>query len=87
MLWDMDGIECPAIRGDSEMLDASLSVFAFALELDHPACQESALHGLGHLALHNGEKTTPIIRDYLRFRKPDEVLRDYAKNAISGYVQ
>lgn len=86
MLWDMDGIECPAINGDTEMLDSSLDVLGFALNLDHLACQESALHGLGHLAHSYREITTPIIRDYLRRAKPNDELRQYAKNAIVAYV-
>ncbi len=86
MLCDMDGIECPAINGDAEMLDASIEVLSFALTIDSWACQESALHGLGHLAMSFSQETTPIIREYhLRKGIPYE-LRQYANSAQSGDV-
>ncbi len=86
MLWDMDGIECPAVNGEEEMLEASLDVLAFALRLDHAACQESALHGLGHLSHSDRTKTTPIIRDFIRRTDPRGALKTYAENAIVGCV-
>ena len=86
MLWDMDGIECPAINGDADMLDASIDVLSFALKLDNWACQESALHGVGHLAMSSPQKTTPLIRNYLRRKDIPAELRHYANTAQSGCV-
>ena len=87
MLWDLILIEGPAINGDADLLYASLDVLKYALNLSHTACQESALHGLGHLADSYRDKTTPIIRDYLRHGNSDAELRQHAENAIAGRVQ
>lgn len=86
MLWDMGGIECPAIAGDAEALDMALDVLAFALTLENWACQESALHGLGHFAMDCRDGTTPVIEGYLNRRDIPTELRDYARAAISGCV-
>lgn len=86
MLWDMDGIECWAFRGDRDMLEASLDVLQFALNLNSPACQESALHGLGHLAFEYKADVVPIIDRYLRDQKPVDALREYALLARTGRV-
>ncbi len=86
MLWDMDGIECPAINGDPGMLEASLDVLQFALNLDSPACQESALHGLGHLVSRHKREIRPIIDHYLQTKRPVAALRDYAGDARAGCI-
>jgi hypothetical protein len=88
MLWDMDGIECRAINGDDEMLDLSLEVLAHALVLDHPACQESALHGLGHLLSTDPDRVRPLIQHgYLQTRVVEPELRAYAQTALDGWVE
>lgn len=38
-------------KGDCEYFELSLEVLEFALHLKNPACKESALHGLGHMAV------------------------------------
>ena len=86
MLWDMDGIECPAINGDTMMLAASLDVLSFALQLDSWACQESALHGLGHLAMKFSIQTTPLIESYLTQCDLPTELKSYAENSRLGCV-
>lgn len=86
MLWDMDGIECPAMSGDRPMVAASLNTLQFALTLSNPACQESALHELGHLAFRYRLDAEPVIRDYLSSRRPEEPLKSYAERAANGYV-
>lgn len=86
MLWDMDGVECPAINGDVDMLDASLDVLSFALDTNNWACQESALHGLGHLAMSHGKQTAPVIQTCLRRRPLPAELRAYAERALRGCV-
>lgn len=85
MLWDL-GVECPALNGDLEMLDASLDVLSFALALPSVACQESALHGLGHLAYKHSERTMPIVEEYLKRDDLPVELRNYAQAARVGYV-
>ena len=86
MLWDMDGIECPAINGDTELLAASVDVLTHALGLDNLACNESALHGLGHLATMFAAKTSPPINAFLRRKNLPVELRDYALNAKAGSI-
>lgn len=86
MLWDMDGIECPAINGDKELLDASIDVLSFALRLESWACQESALHGLGHLAMKFPNRTTSVIESYLRRDDHPPELKMYAQSALAGCV-
>lgn len=86
MLWDMDSIECPAYNDDPEMWQPSLDVLTFALHLDNPACQKSALHGLGHLVHINEQAIQPIIRKYLQTNPPPPQ-REYAESALEGSVQ
>ena len=87
MLWDMDGIECPAINGDAEMLEASLDILGFVLRIDHWACQESALHGLGHLVHSHESKTVAVIDEFIRKTKPVNALKTYAEAAMMGCIQ
>ncbi len=85
MLWDMDGIDW-AINADAQMLEASLDVLTFALELDNWACNESALHGLGHLATDFRAQSSPPITAFLRRKDIPPELREYAKAAKAGSV-
>lgn len=85
MLWDM-GLEVHALNGDLEMLEQSLDVLSFALSLPSVACQESALHGLGHLAFKHRARTAPIVDQYLRRNDLLLELRHYAQAARVGYV-
>jgi hypothetical protein len=85
MLWDLS-VEGPALNGDMEMLDASLDMLKFALALPSTACQESALHGLGHLAYRHKDHTVPIVEEYLKRDDLSTELRDYAQAARVGYV-
>jgi hypothetical protein len=84
MLWEVGVIS--AINGDMHMLDASLDVLKFALALPSDACQESALHGLGHLAYEHKDHTVPIVEEYLERDDLPTELRDYAQAARVGYV-
>jgi len=86
MLWDMDGLECPALNGDSELLNASFDVLSNALRLESLACNESALHGLGHLATNHRGLTSPPIDEFLRRKNLPSEIREYAKTAKAGYV-
>ena len=86
MLWDMDGIECPAINGDTGLLAASIDVLTNALRLDNLACNESALHGLGHLASSHRALTSKPINEFLRRKNLPPEIRDYAKTAQTGRV-
>lgn len=55
------------------------------LELSNPACVESGLHGLGHLAASHADIAVPIIDAYLKKGAPKELL-EYAKMARTGMI-
>ncbi|MBP5977315.1 leucine-rich repeat domain-containing protein [Brasilonema sp. CT11] len=71
-----------------EMDEEFIDVMQRTLLLDSTACQESALHGLGHWQMDYPEKITAIIDDFLA-RNPQirPELKEYALNARVGYVQ
>jgi hypothetical protein len=64
-----------------------LDVMEAALKLDAEACQESALHGLGHWQAAYPQRVTSIIAAFLQ-RSPHlrEPLKRYAESARSGCV-
>ena len=68
--------------------DACLAVMRGALALPNLACQESALHGLGHWARAYPEFTAATIDAYLAANSKlrPELLR-YANSARAGCVQ
>ena len=79
---DPDNASC--LERDTEILQVMQRVFS----LDCMACQESALHGLGHWQMHYPEQTQRMIDDYLqRHKRLCAELRDYAMAARRGYVQ
>ena len=88
MWWDIipiaGGPEDPNRR---EMNDEILQVMDSALQLGSIACQESALHGLGHWQLYHAKRVKEIIN---RFLQDDESIREdlriYALSARSGHV-
>lgn len=63
------------------------SVMEDCLQMDHPACIESGLHGLGHLATFQTELAAPIIDRFLKNnKKQDPRLLQYAKAARTGMI-
>jgi hypothetical protein len=57
------------------------------LAISHLACQESALHGLGHWKRAHPERVQAIIDAFLaKERGLPDVLRHYAKQARAGHV-
>jgi hypothetical protein len=90
MYWDV----CPFFgqpeKSENGELDLEcLSVMEATLAIDHDACRESALHGLGHWAGSYHFRTTSIIDHWLK-AKGDTLrmeLRNYAEMAKSGSVQ
>jgi hypothetical protein len=87
MLWDMDGIECRAFQHDQEMVKLSFEVLMHALSIPHLACQESALHGLGHLAAVHQDQVHSVVQHALRANHILSELSDYAKRVVNGAVQ
>ncbi len=67
--------------------EACLAVMADVLRLDSIACQESALHGLGHWATYYPPRVREIIQGFLASHaevRPELVT--YARNASRGHV-
>ncbi|MFN0016765.1 MAG: hypothetical protein ACKVP0_00815 [Pirellulaceae bacterium] len=85
MWWDI----FPARGQDGELLDAELlAVMKRILTLDSVACQESALHGLGHWHMYYPEMVEQIIDEFLaRVDSARPELREYAECARRGCVQ
>lgn len=66
---------------------AIASVMESCLYLDNPACIESGLHGLGHLATFQSDIAVPIVDRFLKKAKnQDKRLLDYAKSARTGMI-
>jgi hypothetical protein len=65
-----------------------LKVMESALFLDHPACVESALHGLNHLQPHVPVQVRRVIGDWIQGRDAlAPALRSYAAAAMHGRNQ
>jgi hypothetical protein len=87
MWWDI--LPHHGIPSDPEfaIIDAAMiDVMERTLDLDHDACRESALHGLGHWRS-SYPKVSEIIARFLE-RTPTlrEELQEYAEQAKKGYV-
>lgn len=88
MFWD----ECPLCYPDhvpdqSEIENAIFSVLQQTLTINHRACREGALHGLGHMFSSHPEKVRTIIDHLIKDAILDEKLLSYAHNAREGNVQ
>ena len=88
MWWDICPIGGPpADPGHDAINRAALDVMAAALELEAIACQESALHGLGHWHPEYAGETAAIIGRFLATHaalRPELVT--YARSARAGCV-
>jgi hypothetical protein len=80
MWWDFD---CWYSTPGSALVASMQSILA----IDHAACQESALHGLGHW-YHRGHSAAvqSIIDEFLESEHLRVELREYAHSARAGYV-
>ncbi|CAN1534128.1 hypothetical protein MCEMSE15_01506 [Fimbriimonadaceae bacterium] len=65
---------------------ACLDAMERTLAIDHIACQEGALHGLGHWQMFYPERVVPIIDRYLASNLAKPELTNYAQNARTGSV-
>jgi hypothetical protein len=88
MWWDILPVYGrPDIPGRQAFDQECLDVMAATLALPHAACQESALHGLGHWAIYYRAPVAAIVDDYLqRNTSLREPLRAYALAARRGMV-
>jgi hypothetical protein len=89
MWWECCPLGCPSIYPDAGRLTPLvIDVLETILALPSPACQESALHGLGHLSYGNQSRVHAIIDCFLSDRGEaiDPRLRTYAVAAREGRV-
>ena len=88
MFWDlMPLIPVPEDPERHALGQAVLHVLEAALHLPSVACQESALHGLGHWEWGYPDEVRAIVARYLARAQPTGALRDYALHAAEGNVQ
>lgn len=89
MWWDIIPL-CghPNDRAYEELDEAALTMMQSTLNLESIACQESALHGLGHWHMFYSDRVSETIDLYLKHREKQlspELIR-YAKSARQGCV-
>lgn len=88
MWWDtVPALATPDDPNHAAMDGAMLDLWRHALGLDSIACQESALHGLGHWTRHDRTAVDAIVDAYLKSRpglSPELIA--YARAAKSGCV-
>lgn len=89
MFWDIADIGgAPGTRDGTLLEDAVLEVLEHALGLPHAACQESAVHGLGHRVDRHPRRAPEILDRWRRTgRARDPRLDAYAAAAGSGCIQ
>jgi hypothetical protein len=89
MWWDVLALYGrPAVPERHAIDEECLAVLSDILRLPSIACQESALHGLGHWALYYPSRVPPIIHGFLESHahlRPE--LSSYAQQASRGHVQ
>lgn len=79
---------CPNDPSRAEEDNEFLGVMADILNLQSVACQESALHGLGHWQMHYPVIVAKLIDEFLaRNQQLRAELRQYALSAQYGMVQ
>jgi hypothetical protein len=89
MFWDIAAFGgAPDDREGNLLEDAVLDVLDDVLRLPHAACQESALHGLGHRVGRHPDRAPRIIDRWLKQGAPrDPRLAGYARAARGGCIQ
>lgn len=88
MWWDVIPMHGRPDDPSRKQLDAEvLTVLECQLKSCSLACQESALHGLGHWAIYYPERVGSIISRYLLGQAAHSPLRPYALAASVGHVQ
>jgi hypothetical protein len=87
MFWDLCRFSnLENMLGGKETRDAVLNVLERTLTIEHIACREGALHGLGHIANSCPENVCEIIDRFLSKNKLDDKLLAYALKAREGKV-
>lgn len=82
MWWDL--LRDFSDEPDQKVINTMFETLSQILKLESPNCQDSALHGLGHIE-HAGKKS--LIEDFLqKHSNLDEDVRKYALAAIEGKI-
>lgn len=89
MFWDVACFGGPPGEREGNLLeDAVLDLLEDALAIPHGACQESAIHGLGHRIGRHPDRAPAILDRWLRTGPcRDPRLRRYAEAARTGCIQ
>ena len=89
MFWDVAVFGGPPGEREGNLFeDAVLDVLEDTLYLEHAACQESAIHGLGHRIARHPDRALAILDRWLRTGPcRDPRLRRYAEAARTGCIQ
>jgi hypothetical protein len=88
MFWDVAAFGGRPGDPDGEPIEAAvLTVLRAALDLEHAACQESAIHGLGHRVDRHPGRVPALLDEWLRQGSTRDVrLRAYASSARDGCI-
>ena len=87
MFWDLCRFSnLDDMLENKETQNAILDVLEKSLAIEHKACREGALHGLGHIANTCPEEVRVIIDGFLSRNKLDDKLLAYALKAREGNV-
>lgn len=88
MFWDLNRLSHLDELPDRDAIcGATFAVLEDILAIPHLACQESALHGLGHLFHDDPEQVGAIVDRFLATEIRNEDLRAYAEAARKGTVR
>jgi hypothetical protein len=89
MFWDVAVFGGPPGEREGNLFeDAVLDVLEDTLYLEHAACQESAIHGLGHRVGRHPDRAPAILDRWIRTGPlRDPRLRPYAEAARTGCIQ
>lgn len=85
MWWDLlrdENILLGEMGEDKDIGYVCIDVIDKILEIEHVACQASAIHGLGHFMEFYPDKVKPILDDYLSKPISQDDLRIYAEAAL-----
>ncbi|WP_038165109.1 hypothetical protein [Verrucomicrobium sp. BvORR106] len=87
MFWDVATLSNLVGNPDEEALaNACFSVLAETLQIDHPACQEAAIHGYGEFYFQYPERVAAAMDEFLQTEIADPRLRAYATHARTGDI-
>jgi hypothetical protein len=87
MFWDICPLICLEEAAErSELADAVFRALEKTLEIEHRACREGALHGLGHFALYYPERAKQAIDRFMQANQIDPILMNYAESAARAGV-